>query len=123
MSVGLAAEDLFAAGVDAVTGRFPLTASARARTLGAPPTPGAAVEVVADAAGAVRGVHLAGPHVAELAGEAALAVELAATLEDLATTIHPHPTLSEALAEAAMVALGRPLHTHPPSARSRSTHP
>jgi dihydrolipoamide dehydrogenase len=123
VSVGLAAEDLFAAGVDAVTGRFPLTASARARTLGAPPTPGAAVEVVADAAGAVRGVHLAGPHVAELAGEAALAVELAATLEDLATTIHPHPTLSEALAEAAMVALGRPLHTHPPSARSRSTHP
>ena len=123
VSVGLTADDLAAAGIGPVTGRFPLTASARARTLGAPPTPGAAVEVVADAAGTVRGVHLAGPHVAELAGEAALAVELAATLEDLATTIHPHPTLSEALAEAAMVALGRPLHARPPHARQPSAPP
>jgi dihydrolipoamide dehydrogenase len=123
VSVGLTADDLVAAGVDAVTGRFPLAASARARTFGTPPTAGAAVEVVADADGTVRGVHIAGPHVAELAGEAALAVELAATLEDLASTIHPHPTLSESLAEAAMVALGRPLHARRPSARPRSTHP
>ena len=87
--------------------RFPFTASARARTLGAP---AGYTEVVADAAGTVLGVHLVGAHVSELAGEAALAVELAATVEDLAATIHPHPTMSEALAESALGVLGRPLH-------------
>ena len=53
---------------------------------------------------------MAGPAVSELAAAAALAVEMGATAEDLALTIAPHPTLSEALAEAAMGALGRPLH-------------
>jgi dihydrolipoamide dehydrogenase len=53
---------------------------------------------------------MVGAGVAELAAEAALAIEMGATAEDLALTIAPHPTLSEALAEAAMGALGRPLH-------------
>jgi dihydrolipoyl dehydrogenase len=48
--------------------------------------------------------------VAELAAEAALAVEMSATVEDVALTIAPHPTLSEALTEAAKGVLGRPLH-------------
>ena len=69
------------------------------------------VTVVADAKGTVVGVQAVGPHVAELAGEAALAVETAATVEDLAGTIHPHPTLGESLMEAALGLAGRPVHT------------
>jgi dihydrolipoamide dehydrogenase len=98
--------------------RFPFTASARARTLGAPE---GFTELVADAEGTVIGVHLVGAHVSELAGEAALAVELAATVDDVAATIHPHPTMSEALAEAAQGALGHPLHVR--SARGGAPGP
>jgi dihydrolipoamide dehydrogenase len=87
--------------------RFPFSASARARTLGCPE---GFAEIVADTEGTVIGMHLVGAHVSELAGEAALAVELAATLDDVAATIHPHPTMSEAVAEAAQGALGHPLH-------------
>ena len=64
--------------------------------------------------GTVVGVHMVGAGVAELAAEAALAVEMGASVEDLALTIAPHPTLSEALAEAAMGAAGRPLHVRRP---------
>ena len=59
---------------------------------------------------AVIGVHIAGPHASELAGEAALAIEMGATLEDLALTIHPHPTMSESIKEAAELALEKPIH-------------
>lgn len=89
------------------THRFPHMASARARTLGE--TSGATY-VVADSAGTVIGVHAVGPHVSELAGEATLAIEMAATVEDLAHTIHAHPTMSESVAEAAWLALSQPLH-------------
>lgn len=103
VSVGATSDDV----PDPQVFRFPFGASARARTLGH--TDGA-VEIVADGAGTVMGVHMAGPHVSELAGEASLAIEMAATLDDLALTIHPHPTLGEAFAEAAHGALGHPLH-------------
>lgn len=59
---------------------------------------------------AILGVHIAAPHASELAGEAALAIEMGATLEDLALTIHPHPTISEVMQEVAELALGRPKH-------------
>jgi dihydrolipoamide dehydrogenase len=107
VSVGATAADLRAVGVEPITFRFPFSASARARTLDR--TTGH-VEFVADADHTVLGVHMVGAHVSELAGEAAFAVEMAATLEDLAGTIHPHPTMSEGLAEAAHGALDRPLH-------------
>lgn len=111
-TVGLTAEQAADAGADAATFRFPLSASGRALALGRPE---GYVEVVAErgggaTGGTVLGVHMVGAGVAELAAEAALAVEMGATAEDLALTIAPHPTLSEALAEAAMGALGRPLH-------------
>jgi dihydrolipoamide dehydrogenase len=113
-TVGVTAEQAAGAGVDAVSFRFPLSASGRALALARPE---GYVEIVADRAGAdgpggatVVGVHMVGAGVAELAAEAALAVEMAATVEDVALTIAPHPTLSEALAEAAMGAAGRPLH-------------
>jgi dihydrolipoamide dehydrogenase len=104
-TVGLTAED----GADATSFRFPLSASGRALALGRPE---GYVEIVAErgGGGSVLGVHMVGAGVAELAAEAALASEMGATAEDLALTVAPHPTLSEALAEAAMGALGRPLH-------------
>jgi dihydrolipoamide dehydrogenase len=111
-TVGLTAEQAAEAGADATTFRFPLSASGRALAIG---RPDGYVEIVAErgggpTGGTVLGVHMVGAGVAELAAEAALAVEMGATAEDLALTIAPHPTLSEALAEAAMGALGRPLH-------------
>ncbi|HYH52116.1 MAG TPA: FAD-dependent oxidoreductase, partial [Acidimicrobiia bacterium] len=111
-TVGLTAGQAADAGADAATFRFPLSASGRALALGRPE---GYVEIVTERGGGpggglVLGVHMVGAGVAELAAEAALAVEMGATAEDLALTIAPHPTLSEALAEAAMGVLGRPLH-------------
>jgi len=60
------------------------------------------------------GVGMVGPHASELIAEATLAIEMGATLEDLLVTIHPHPTLSEALMEAAEAATGEAVHLNPP---------
>ena len=111
-TVGLTAEQAAEDGADATTFRFPLSVSGRALALGRSE---GYVEIVVErdggsGGGSVLGVHMVGAGVAELAAEAALAIEMGATAEDLALTIAPHPTLSEALAEAAMGALGRPLH-------------
>jgi dihydrolipoamide dehydrogenase len=105
-----------AAGYTVKVGKFPFRALGRALTLNA--TDGFA-KVIADAErGIVLGVRLVGPHVSELISEAVLAVEMGAQLEDLAASIHPHPTLSEALAEAAEVALGRVIHLYHPPAKA-----
>ncbi len=89
-------------------GRFPLGASGRAVTLQASE---GHVTVVADAAtGVLLGVTIAGARAGDLIGEAALALEMGATLEDLALTLHPHPGLGEALQESAEAALGRAVH-------------
>jgi dihydrolipoamide dehydrogenase len=107
-TVGATEQQAAEAGAEAVSFTFPLAASGRAATLGRPE---GHVEVVADRGdGTVLGVHMVGPGVAELAAEAALAVEMGASVEDLALTIAPHPTLSESLAEAALGAAGRPRH-------------
>jgi dihydrolipoamide dehydrogenase len=65
------------------------------------------VKVVAEASsGRILGVHMLGTHAEDLIAEATLAVRLGLTLRDLADTIHPHPTMSEALWEAARAAMG-----------------
>jgi dihydrolipoamide dehydrogenase len=88
-----------------VVGRARFAANGRAVTLD---EPAGLVKVVADAeTEIVLGVHLAGPSASDLVAEAALAVETAARLEDLARTVHPHPTLAEALADAARAARRR----------------
>ncbi len=93
-------------------GRFPLAALGRARTLGR--TDGL-VKIISDPdSGLVLGVGMVGPHVSELIAEGTLALEMGATLEDLMVTIHPHPTLSEAIMEAAEVAAGAAVHINPP---------
>ena len=60
--------------------------------------------------GTVLGVHMVGPHVTDLIAEAALAMNTGCTVKQLAETLHPHPTLSEIIFEAALKALDRPLH-------------
>jgi dihydrolipoamide dehydrogenase len=71
------------------------------------------VKVVAEAKyGQVLGVHMIGPEVTELISEAVLAVMMEATIEDLAHTIHPHPTLPEAFKEATLDADGRAIHVY-----------
>jgi len=108
-TVGLTRAQADDAGLGGSAFRFPLGANARARVAG---EVAGHAEVVVDDAGTVIGVHLVGVHVSELAGEAALAIEMAATLDDLTAVIHPHPTISEAVLEAALGASGRPLHVH-----------
>ena len=60
--------------------------------------------------GRILGLQAVGRHVAELAGEFAHALAMGAVLDDLAHTIHVHPTLGEAIGEAALIGLGQPLH-------------
>lgn len=106
-TIGMTTKEAKAAGIAAERFVFPLSASARAKTLGAD---AGHVELVTDEAGTIIGAHMAGPNVSELAGEMAFAIEMAATAEEIAATIHPHPTVSESLLEAAHGVLGMPLH-------------
>ncbi len=108
VSVGLAPEQAKAAGYEAKIGQFPFQANGRAMT-----RHGEAgfVRVVADARNdLVLGIQAVGQGVSELSAAFGLAVEMGATLQDVAGTIHAHPTLGEAFPEAAMKALGHALH-------------
>ena len=99
-SVGKTEEDLKAAGVAYKVGKFPFTANARAKTIAA--TEGFS-KVIADAeTDRVLGVHILGAEAGNLIQEAALAIEFGAASEDIARTSHAHPTLTEAVRQAAM---------------------
>jgi len=103
-SVGKTEEELKAADVQYKIGKFPFTANARAKTLAA--TDGF-VKVLADAkADRVLGVHILGHEAGDLIAEAALAIEFGAASEDIARTSHAHPTLGEAVRQAAMAVEG-----------------
>ncbi len=107
-TVGYSEEEAQAAGFTPVTGRFPFRASGRAMSL--LETDGW-IKVVADrASDKILGIHMIGPEVTELVGEATLALEAGVTAEDLALTIHAHPTLGEALMEAAEAVHGKAVH-------------
>jgi dihydrolipoamide dehydrogenase len=108
MSAGLTEAEARQAGYETVCARFPFGASGRAATLAEQQ---GFMQIVGEAGSErVLGIHAAGSNVSELAGEASLALELGATLQDIALTVHPHPTMSEALPEAAWLALDSPLH-------------
>ncbi|MFL6689142.1 MAG: dihydrolipoyl dehydrogenase [Alphaproteobacteria bacterium] len=99
-SVGKTEEELKAAGVAYKIGKFPFTANARAKTIAA--TDGFA-KVLADAkTDRVLGVHILGAEAGNLIQEAAFAIEIGAASEDIARTSHAHPTLTEAVRQAAM---------------------
>jgi dihydrolipoamide dehydrogenase len=107
-AVGLTEAEAQAQGRKVRVGRFPLRALGKAQALAE--TEGLA-KVVADAeTDALLGVHLVGPHAGDLIAEAALALEVDATAEDLGAVIHVHPTISEALGEAALHADRRALN-------------
>ena len=109
---GLTERKAEAEGIAVKVGRFPLAALGRARTLGR--TDGL-VKIICDPDDdLILGMGIVGPHASELIAEGTLAIEMGATLEDLTATIHPHPTLSEAIMEAAEVARGTAVHVHPP---------
>ena len=109
-SVGLTEEQCKEKGIEYLTGQFPFAASGRAMTL--LETEGF-VKVIADAkTDELLGVHMVGPEVTELIAEAALAIELGATSEDVARTIHAHPTLPEAFMEAAEAVHGAAVHIY-----------
>ncbi len=97
------------AGFEPLVGQFPFRASGRALTTG---ESDGFVKIVADAEEEyVLGAAIVGPEASELIAELGLAIELGATLEDVASTIHAHPTLSESVMEAAENALGQAIHT------------
>jgi dihydrolipoamide dehydrogenase len=107
-SVGLTEALAKEEGYEVKTGVFPWNASGRALSLN---NTDGVTKVVADAATErILGIHIAGPHAAELLGEGTLALELDAFLDDIGNTIHAHPTLSETVLEAAELALGSCAH-------------
>ena len=106
-TVGLAEHEVKASGRKYKTGKFPFSANARARTAG--DTSGF-VKFIADAeTDELLGAHMIGPGVSELIQEAVLAFEYRGSSEDIGITVHSHPTLSEAVKEAALGVLGRSL--------------
>ena len=89
-------------------GRFPFAALGRAMSIA---EADGFVKVITDAKDKrILGIHIVGTSASDLISEAALAVEMVATAEDMALTIHPHPTLGEALMEASAAALGHAIH-------------
>jgi dihydrolipoamide dehydrogenase len=107
-SVGRSEEELKADGVEYRAGKFPFSANARARAMG---HKDGFVKVLTDAkTDRVHGVHIVGPFAGEMIHEAAVLMEFSGSAEDLARTCHAHPTLSEAVKEAALAAWFKPIH-------------
>ena len=107
-AVGLTEEQAKEEGIDYKTAKFPFRANGRSLVLGQGE---GFVKILAGAKyGEVLGVHMTGPHVTELIAECALAIKLEACVEDIANTIHAHPTVSESIMEAAECWLGEGIH-------------
>jgi dihydrolipoamide dehydrogenase len=107
-AVGKTEEQLVAAGIAFKKGVFPFRANGRARTIDE--TAGK-VKVLADAGSdRVLGIHIIGPSAGDLIGEAAASMAFGATAEDIARVCHAHPTLPEALKEAALAVSGHAIH-------------
>jgi dihydrolipoamide dehydrogenase len=107
--VGLSEADAREAYEQVRVGRVPMATSGRALSAN---KPAGYVKVVADGAGHLLGVQVVGARASDTIAEATLALELDATLEDITSTIHAHPTFPEVLAEAAEDALGESIHSH-----------
>jgi len=106
--VGKTEAEVKAEGVDYQCGSFPFAASGRAKAKG---DTGGLVKIIRDKkTDRLLGAHIIGPSASELLGQSVIAMEFDGTIEDIARTIHAHPTLSEAMHEAALSADGRALH-------------
>ena len=107
-SVGLTEQKAREQGLDIEIGVFPFSANGRARTAGE--TEGF-VKIIRDKKySELLGAHIVGPHASELIAEFVIGRHLESTVEEMDRAMHPHPTLSEAVAEAALAALGRAIH-------------
>ncbi len=107
-SVGKTEEELKAAGIDYATGKFPMSANARARCNA---DSDGFVKILADArTDRVLGAHIVAPDAGTLIHECVMAMEFAASAEDMARAFHAHPTLNEAVKEAALAVAGRAIH-------------
>jgi dihydrolipoamide dehydrogenase len=107
-SIGLTEVQAEEQGYEVVTGRFPFLANGKALTYG---ERSGFVKVVAEAKyGQLLGLHIVGPHASDLILEGGLALSMEATLDEIEAAIHAHPTLGEAIHEAALDAQGRALH-------------
>ncbi len=107
-SVGLSEEDARSRGLEIAVGTFPFLANGRARAMG---ERDGQVKIVADArTDRILGAHILGPRASDLIAELTLAMELGASAEDVARSVHAHPTLPEAVKEAALAVAKRPIH-------------
>jgi len=107
-SVGLTAQEADRAGIKVKTGKFSFLGSGKAQAMGE--TEGFVKFLAHPDTDHILGVHIVGPHATDLIAEAALAMQLGATVKQLAETIHAHPTLSESLLEAAEAVHGKSIH-------------
>ena len=110
VSVGLLPGDTGAGDIEVITSQFPFAANGRALSMEAGESGGFVRVVARKHDRRLLGIQAVGAHVSELSGEFALALEMGATLEDVAGVIHAHPTLSEAFFEASLAGLGHALH-------------
>jgi dihydrolipoamide dehydrogenase len=108
-TVGMTEADAEEEGFEPVVGQMPMQASGRALTMDE--TDGFVRIIADDPSGFVLGAQIVAPEASELIAEIGLAIEMGATIEDVAATIHTHPTLSEAVMEAAANASGKAIHT------------
>ncbi len=107
-SVGMTEEQVRDTGIPYSVGRFSLAGNGKALIDGAG---GGFIKLIADKKlGEVLGVHMVGSRVTEMIAEAALCMRLEGTVEDIVNTVHAHPTVSEAVCEAAMSVFGKPIH-------------
>ena len=107
-TVGISEAEAKEKGINAASGKFPFAASARALTQGA--TDGYVKVIFDKDTKQVLGFHIIGPEASDLIGEASLAIEMGSSVEDISLTVHPHPTLTETVMEAAKAALGEAIH-------------
>jgi dihydrolipoamide dehydrogenase len=110
VSVGLSPGDAEAAGSGIITAQFPLAANGRALSMEAADSGGFVRVLARKDDHRILGIQAVGAHISELSGEFAMALEMGATLEDVAGVIHAHPTLSEAFFEASLAGLGHAIH-------------
>jgi dihydrolipoamide dehydrogenase len=110
VSVGLSPDEAKDAGHPVIVGKFPLAANGRSLTQEAEKNGGFVRVVAREDDHRILGVQAVGSHVSELVGEWTLAIEMGALLEDIAATIHAHPTMTEMTHEAVLATLGRAIH-------------
>jgi dihydrolipoamide dehydrogenase len=117
-TVGLSEEEAKAAGHEVRIGKFPLAASGRARTMN---ESDGVIKLVGDAkTDLLLGMHIVAPQAESLIGEGVIALEMGATLEDIGLSVHPHPTLTEGIMDAAEAAHAKAIHIINPKPKPKA---